>query len=279
MTNKEYKKRKAERQAQNRKMEEAKQTRMNFTRLISIIVVVALVAVVGGLFGTGVIHVSLGGSSFSPPSSTPFGGYEQISASSYATGNNVTIYYFSWYGCPYGATDSWSFYEAVSQYLGVNISSYVSPHYSYSNDVDPNTPGLIFTSFHIKNLYFDPIYVYNQTMTGTVNNVSIAQSDLVQEGLSEINSSVPSAISALEYKYLAVIPISGSNVPSFYGFSLHHVNTNIIVAGAKGAWLFNGPIYSPSILSGLSPQYVLNDLSNINIGGVSAVLHAINSVA
>lgn len=279
MTNKEYKKRKAQRQAQNKELEKVRQSRQNFTKIISVVVVVAVIAVFGGLLGAGVIHVSLGGSSFSPPSSTPFGGYEQISSSSYASGDNLTIYYFSWYGCPYGATDSWSFYEAVSQYLGTNISSYVTPHYSSSTDTDPNTPGLLFTSFHIKNIYFDPIYVYNQTMTGTVNNVPIASSDLVQEGLSEINSSVPSAISALEYKYLAVLPISGTNTPSFYSFSLHHVNTNIIVAGAKGAWLFNGPIYNPSILAGLSPQYVLNNLNNINIGGVSAVLHALKSVS
>ncbi|MCL4420258.1 MAG: DUF929 domain-containing protein [Candidatus Thermoplasmatota archaeon] len=287
MTNKEYKRRKYSKKAENEQKISTIKKKENYKKIISIVVVVAVIASVGGLFGLHIIKFpSLNpGSSFTAPSVTPWGSGEQISDSNF--GSNVHIYYISWYGCPFGATDSWAFYIALNQYLNTNLSArgWVTLHQSVSGDVDGNTPGLLFSSFSYKNVVFTPVYVYNQTMKGYAsNNTSINSAALVSVGLNEINSSVPASVSSLEYKYLYVLPVSGYSMSSFLHFKLPHVNTNIIITGPNGAWLFNGPIYNPSILrqnstTAFSPTYVMNNLSTIPSSAVSSVLSAIKQVS
>ena len=285
MTNKEYKRRKYSRKAENEQKISIVKKKENYKKIISIVVVVAVIASVGGLFGLHIIKFpSLSpGSSFTAPSVTPWGSGEQISNSNF--GSNVHIYYISWYGCPFGATDSWPFYIALNQFLNTNLSAHgwVITHESLNGDVDPNTPGLLFTSFSYKSVVFTPVYVYNQTMTGTPSNGSIS-GGLVSGGLKEINASVPASIASLEYKYLYVLPLSGYSTSSFLHFKLPHVNTNIIITGPNGAWLFNGPIYNPSILrqnstTAFSPTYVMNNLSTIPSHAVSSVLSAIKQIS
>jgi hypothetical protein len=291
MTNKEYKRRKYSRKAENEQKISIVKKKENYKKIISIVVVVAVIASVGGLFGLHIIKfpsLSLG-SSFTAPSVTPWRGSEQISNSNF--GSNIHIYYISWFGCPFGATDSWAFYIALNQYLNTNLSAHgwVITHESLNGDLDPNTPGLLFnTSFSYKNVVFTPVYVYNQTMTGTPtnNNFTIG---LVAEGLKEINATVPASIASLEYKYLYVLPtnislINNHPISSFLHFKLPHVNTNIIITGPNGAWLFNGPIYNPSILrqnstTAFSPTYVMNNLGTIPSSAVSSVLSAIKQVS
>jgi len=286
MTNKDYRRKKVAKQAKNKEISASQQSRARYKKIISIIVAVVLVAVVGSAFALHVIKLpsSSPSPSFVAPSSTPWGSGEQISNSNF--GNNVHIYYISWYGCPLGATDSWAFFLALNSYLATNLSSHgwTSLHTSLNGDIYGNTPGLLFSSFSYKNVVFTPVYVYNQTMTGTVHNVTIPSDKLVSEGLSEINSSVPSSVSSLEYKYLYQLPIAGKSLPSFLQFRLPHVNTNIIITGPNGAWLFNGALYNPSTLrynssTPYTPQYVMSHLSIIDNSAVVSIMNAIKSVA
>ena len=288
MTNKEYKRRKYSRKVKNEQKISIVKKKENYKKIISVIVVVAVIASVGGLFGFHIIKFpSLNSDgSFSAPSVTPWGSGEKISNSNF--GSNVHIYYFSWYGCPFGAADSWPFYIALNQYLNTNLSAHgwVALHESLSGDVYGNTPGLIFNqSFSYKNVVFTPVYVYNQTMTGYAsNNTPIKNTSLVSVGLNEINKSVPASVSSLEYKYLYVLPVTGYQVSSFLHFNLTHVNTNIIITGPNGAWLFNGPIYNPSILrqnstTAFKPTHVINNLRIIPSSAVSSVLSAIKQVS
>jgi hypothetical protein len=279
MSNKNYKINKARRQAEkqeNSKKEIKTKTTKKFFTVLSVIIVVAVVL---SLFGFGVIRLPTYQQPFTAPSTAPWGSGEQISSSSY--GSNITIYYFSWIGCPLGATDSWAFYMAISSYLGNSstINQHISLHTSNAADVYPNTPGLIFSAFHDANVVFDPIYVYNQTMTGTINNQPISTSQLVGAGMYEINASVPANVAQLEYHYMIQVPIQGTTASSFFHFQVPHVNTNIIITGPHGAWIFNGALYNPSVLAGLSPSYVYSHLSSIGIGGVPSVINAFKTVS
>lgn len=288
MTNKEYKRRKYNRKVENEQKISTVKKKESYKKIISIVVVVAIIASVGGLFGLHIIRFPSFSNTktFIAPTTAPWGGGEQISNSNF--GNNVHIYYISWYGCPFGATDSWAFYLALNQYLGTNLSSHgwVKLHHSVSRDVYSNTPGLIFSNFSYKNVIFTATYVYNQTMTGYPNNTTMPgfSNKLVSIGLNEINASVPSSIASLEYKYLYVLPVKGYSVGSFLHFKLPHVNTNIIITGSTGAWLFNGPIYNPNILRSnsstpYSPTYVINNPSIIPSSAVSSVLSAIKQMS
>ena len=277
MSNKSYKAKKAQRQRERQQQEQVSKRNENARKLLKVMPIVIIVVLMVSLFGFGVIHLPAYKTPFSIPSSTVWGGGEQVS-DSYVTGN-LTVYYFSWYGCPYGATDSWAFYEAVSSYTNsTTINNHITLHTSSSTDVYPSTPGMLFSPFVSGNLHFVPVYVYNQTMTGTPNNQPISQSDLVGAGIYEINQSVPASIAQLEYHYMIQVPIQGSSSSSFYNFQVPHVNTNIIVAGPHGAWVFDGPIYNPSVLAGLSPSYVYSHLSSIGIGGVSSIINAFKTV-
>ena len=278
MSNKSYKAKKVQRQRERNNQIQAQKKADNARKLMRYLPIMLIVAFLISLFGLGIVHLPNYKPPFSAPNSTVWGGGEQIS-DSYVTAN-LTVYYFSWYGCPYGATDSWAFYEAISSYTNSTvIDNHITLHTSSSTDTYPNTPGLLFSSFISGDLHFNPVYVYNQTMTGTPNNQPIPNSELVGTGIYEINQSVPSAIAQLEYHYMVQVPVKGTSAASFYSFNLPHVNTNIIIAGPHGAWIFDGPIYNPSVLVGLTPSYVYGHLSSIGIGGVSSIIGAFKSVS
>ena len=208
------------------------------------------------LIVTGVIPIAAfhASNNFSPPSQIPWGKFVQISSGNFGT--QVNIYFISWYGCPIGAADSWSFYLALSN--NGNLSSFVSGHYSFSGDSFPDTPGLIFSPFSAGNVNFHPYYVYNQTM-GSPSNSPINGSKL-SFGMIELKSELPSPIYSIEYSAMETIPTSGFNGESS-GMVNHHVNTNVIITGPNGAWLLNGPLFSPGVLSGLTPSQILTNIS------------------
>ena len=208
------------------------------------------------LLVTGVIPVSAfhTGTNFSPPSQIPWGKFVQVSNENF--GSRINVYYISWYGCPIGAADSWPFYLALSH--DGNLSSFVSGHYSFSGDSFPDTPGLIFRPFSEGNVNFHPYYVYNQTM-GSPSNSPINGSKL-SFGMIELKSELPSPIYSMEYAAMEEVSTSGFNgQPS--GVASGHVNTNVIITGPKGAWLLNGPLFSPGVLSGLTPSQILTNIS------------------
>ena len=209
------------------------------------------------LIVTGVIPIAAfhASNNFSPPSQIPWGKFVQISSGNFGT--QVNIYFISWYGCPIGAADSWSLYLALSHYG--NLSSLISGHYSFSGDSFPDTPGLIFRIFSAGNVNFHPYYVYNQTMSGSPSNSPISGGKL-SFGLNELKSELPSPIYFLEYAAMEKVPTSGFNGQSS-GIANGHVNTNIIITGPNGAWLLNGPLFSPGVLSGFTPSQVLENIS------------------
>ena len=215
---------------------------------------IAVMLLMTGIISVPVFHSASNSSIFSPPSQIPWGKFVQVSNENF--GSHINVYYISWYGCPIGAADSWPFYLALSN--DGNLSPFVSGHYSYSGDSFPNTPGLIFSPFSVGNVHFHPYYVYNQTM-GSPSNSPINGSKL-SFGMIELKSELPSPIYSTEYSAMETIPTSGFNgEPS--GMVNHHVNTNVIITGPNGAWLLNGPLFSPGVLSGLTPSQILTNIS------------------
>ena len=214
------------------------------------------VAVVVLILASGIIpvHLQPSNSGFKPPGEMPWGKFAQVSDKDF--GSTVTVYYISWDGCPIGATDSWEFYLALEHFGNASLT-YPVTHHSLSTDAYPNTPGLLFShSVSFQNVSFIPIYVYNQTMTGTIKNQPI-EGSLLSYGLSVLQSSLPSSVYALEYDIMKTVPTQGFNGQAS-GVANGHINTNVIITGPKGAWALDGPLFSPSELKGQSSSQLLN---------------------
>lgn len=241
----------------------------------SVAVIIAIALVGSGII---LIHIPKDKSQFSPPSTMPWGKFVQVSNKDMSS--EITIYYVSWYGCPIGATDSWAFYLALEHFGNASLT-YPIPHYSLSTDAYPNTPGLIFThSATFSNISFVPIYVYNQTMTGTVSNQPYLGT-LLAYGLSVVKNSTPSSVYSLEYDMMNTVPTQGFNgQPS--GLADGHISTNVIITGPKGAWALIGPLFPSSELEGQSSSQLLNGgaLNNTYIlNGGTAVLSAMEAAS
>ena len=235
----------------------------------AIIIVIVLVG-----YGIIPLHITQHKSQFSPPSTMPWGKFAQVSNKDMS--GEVTVYYVSWYGCPIGATDSWAFYLALEHYGNTSLT-YPVAHYSLSTDAYPNTPGLIFThSVTFSNVSFVPIYVYNQTITGTTNNQPI-QGNLLVYGLSVLKNSMPSGVYALEYDIMETVPTQDFNGQAS-GVANGHINTNVIITGPKGAWALDGPLFSPSELKGLSAPQLLDGGAANNSYITSAETAVLNEI-
>ncbi len=201
---------------------------------------------------------------FNAPASINPDTYYKVSNKDLLSNGSSAIFFVSWYGCPIGATNSWALYYAMNQ--TENISNDVSLH-TATNDIYAYQPGLLFNKDIIfksngNKFTFYPLYLYNESMTGTINNVSIKNSNLVSYGLSKIKSNMPSGVYNLFVKYKSTIA-SGNPL---------HIATTIVITGPKGAYILNAFMYEPSsngiLGSGTyndwsphTPQYVM---SNIN---------------
>ena len=267
--NKRQKQRKEDRISQLK----AKKRRLQLTLFPTMAVLIVIVLIAGGILPIGnPFNNSSHPSSFSPPQVLPWGSFAQISDSNF--GSHVNIYYVSWYGCPFGAADSWGFYLALQHYGNVSMA-YPSTHYSNANDIYPDTPGLIFYQEMItNNLTFTPIYLYNQTMTGTTQNVPITGS-LLSYGLNHTASAMPPLVASFEKDAMTAVPTQGFKGPT--GEVNGHVNTNIIITGPKGAWILNGPLFSPSNLKGDKASTLLTNASSITyfLNAENAILKVI----
>ena len=91
-------------------------------------IIIVIVLVVTGIIP---VHLPKDKSQFSPPSTMPWGKFVQVSNENMSGG--IVVYYISWYGCPIGATDSWSFYLALEHFGNASLT-YPVPHYSLSYD-------------------------------------------------------------------------------------------------------------------------------------------------
>ena len=207
---------------------------------------------------------------FFAPSSISPDKYYKISDHDLLSNGSTGIYFISWLGCPIGATDSWALYYAMNS--TTDIYSHVEYHQAYNQDIYSNAagtvgqPGLLFKGtfsfqYNGKTVTFYPLYMYNQTMTGTVNNGKINGS-LASYGLSLINSTYPSSVAKMFNKYAPDITYD------------NHLETTFIITGPHGAYIFNSFMYDGGALgsgtysetaqnsySPYTPQHVMSGLS------------------
>ncbi len=210
------------------------------------------------------------------PSYLQWGTFTKLSGSSF--GNTTHIYYISWYGCPIGAADSWAFYVALSA-LG-NISAYAAPHYSDPADNPPSLPGLIFSdSFSAGSVRVQAYYIYNEYLNVSTSGVPLNSGNTISVGMAELQSSLPPSIYSLEFSAMEKIPtdgMPGASSPAPSALHLTHVNTNIIITGPHGAWILNGPLYSPAYLAGKNSTALKSSVfSDSTITGAAASVTSI----
>ena len=224
---------------------------------------------------------------FKPPQSISAGTYYKVSDRDLLSNGSSGVYFLSWIGCPIGATNSWAIYYGINS--TENISSHVQLHTADPSDVYSNDttgqPGLLFKgdfsftdSGHKVTFY--PLYIYNETMSGTTANKTITGS-LASYGLSLVNSTYPPAVAAIFNKYASDITYKG------------HLTTTVLITGPHGAYIFNSYMYS--VVSGgvlgsgspdhgnwtpHTPQYVMSHLgtaTNVQ-GGATAFMQHIAKV-
>lgn len=239
-----------------------------------IVIVVGVVLIVTVLYFGGYIpHFHSGNTNqpnFVAPTSITWGSFTEISNQNFAGSGQENIYFVSWIGCPIGASLSWALNYTFSHYQGVtNVRT--EGHYSDPNEAGDaaSLPGLLFMDSFSYNqngikLSFYPVYMYNETLFGYANNnTPIPSSNLVSAGLSVVNSSVPPGISSLVYKYTNLVNVSISPYhPSAFLSTPHHMNTVLVITGDFGTYMLNGPIFSPTSLSGVSYQTLENAQGN-----------------
>ena len=195
--------------------------------LISIILSIVLVLI---------IIIAVIAPYYSEPSSISPEKYIKVNHGDLLKNGSSAIYYISWYGCPVGATDSWPLYYAMNS--SENISSMVTLHRSSPTDLFANNSGLLFNkNITFKNagtkFTFYPLYMYNQTMTGTIHNKSLSSSARISYGLSLINKTFPSSVAKIFNKYSSDISFK------------EHLETTFIITGPHGTYIYNLFMYNP----------------------------------
>jgi hypothetical protein len=237
-----------------------------------VVVVIVIVLIITALYFAGYLphfnSTSNNQPGFTPPTSIPWGSFIEISNKNFAGSGQENIYFITWVGCPIGASISWSLNYALSQYVS---NTYVTPHYSDPNEGSlASLPGLLFSdSFTFthngEKVLFDPVYMYNETLFAYAsNNTPIASSNLISAGMSVVNSSVPSGISSLVYKYTNLVNINNLSpyTPSATLSTPHHMNTVLVITGSFGTYMLNGQLYNPINIKGVLYQDLVNAESN-----------------
>lgn len=232
-----------------------------------VVIVIGVVLIITVLYFAGLLpHLNSTEStqpSFTAPTSISWGKFTEISNENFAGAGQEDIYFITWVGCPIGASISWSLNYTFYHYQGVtNVKT--EGHYSDPNEAGDaaSLPGLLFLdSFSYTNqntgvkVYFHPVYMYNETLYAYAsNNTPIASSNLVSAGLSVVNSSVPSGISSLVYKYTNLVNINNlsPNTPSAFLSTPHHMNTVLVITGSFGTYMLNGELFTPTDIHGIS---------------------------
>ncbi len=254
-----------------------------------VVILIGVVLIVAVLSFSGILTFSnahANTSSFNAPQYDTWGSFEKVSTSDYAPSGSTNIYYVSWIGCPIGAADSWVIYGALSQYS--NVNSYVYTHHSSPNEGSyACIPGLIFDqSFSVKanniNINMDPVYLYNWTLFGEEGNNyklpngtgvqiespnSAQDPTLVNYGLSVAQGKLPSPIYNILKQYETVYPATGTGgspgAVSAELTSVYHLTTIMIITGANGTYIFNGPFFNPPSLDQYSPVHIADNFPKI----------------
>lgn len=260
----------------------------NESKLIYIpFIALALVLVV--FFVLPMIHTNSGNTVTN--AQEPFFQFTKVSDQDYAPSGKVEVYLISWIGCPFGASDSWGLYIALSHYGVFNVT----PNYSDleqvpispQNTIAGKVPGLIFNSFTSNSsVEFHPIYLLGRIFpsnssaslpNGTI--ITYSGSSLVSFELNELQKLAPSWVYNLVYEYQISTPFPGNNVGIAYLGHPPHIASTIIITGPNGTWMMIG--YDQEVnygMPGLLAQYaseynynpqlpsmILQDIKNGNI--------------
>ena len=182
------------------------------------------------------------------PHKEPFFQFAKVSNENYAGNYSVQVYFISWYGCPYGGSDSWGLYIALSNYGQLNVT----PNYSdveavpltQNQTVVGAVPGLIFNSFAPKSIVdFHPIYLLNRIYpNGTAllpNGTMIPWSKILSVELNELKKEVPSWVYNLIYEYQIQLPYENGEPIAELG-NPPHIASTIIITGPRGTWMLIG---------------------------------------
>ena len=206
------------------------------------------------------------------PFEVPLNVFIKVSNQDLAKPGFTCIIFISWYGCPYGATDSWVLYAFLSHYGKIKYEfSYSDPY-----DIYPNTPALIFLHFQPNStIQFKFLYLYNRYLNATASGLKV--SNYVQYGLEEIQKYFPSYYSIIKEYVVDKWAQGGYFQSAAYMGNPPHIPTLIIISGTKGTYLLIGHIISPSLIAGKSPQYLITHLNESYIQtGVKIIEEIIN---
>ncbi|MGP6220682.1 DUF929 family protein [Caldiplasma sukawensis] len=259
-----------------------------------LIVIVGIILIVAVISFSGIIKFpeSSGSGSFTPPDYAEWGTFLKVSDNNYAPSGQMNIYFISWIGCPIGASLSWGLYGAMADYNS-SISNIVYSHLSDPNEGSlANIPGLIFTNSATMNINgmhasFQPIYMYNETLFGEEgsdyslqngNGIALAPDQVVNYGLSVVQSQVPTPIFTIfknyELKYKIVNLGSGDNTSANLT-SVQHLTTMLIITGPSGTFILNGPLINPTSLKSYSLSYL--DSNYASVSEISSEISTIQS--
>ena len=213
--------------------------------------------------------------------SFPFLHFVKVSNQDYASSPNIVdVYLVSWEGCPYGATQSWPLYLALSHYGKINVTPIWSdpeplPSPTGGVSTPMQVPGLLFQTF-IPNgsVHFHFFYMIGRMFT---NNDSISLTNgtivpysgdsIVTLEQQELQKDVPNWVYNLIAKYELNTPFGqypnladAGNPP--------HIATVILITGPNGTWMIIGydqtlnsvaPYYFAT--SGYTPQELYGNIS------------------
>ncbi|BBG25467.1 DUF929 domain-containing protein [Sulfuracidifex tepidarius] len=229
----------------------------------------------------GVLIVALiGFTSFSHPVFSPSSSFSsspapfkffQVNTQNYAGNDSVQVFFISWYGCPYGATDSWALYKTLSQYGNIQAT----PGHSISEPNIPYIPSLWFTSFKPNSsVYFHYLYMYNEYLNATPSGIPInpENGSAVIVGLQEIKDNLSYApwiyniIEQYEVDTPLVSSSSGLNDSIAYSTSAPHIATMIIITGPGGTYALIGyptPAMNPDEIGQNSASAAQNYSENL----------------
>ncbi|BCU71007.1 DUF929 domain-containing protein [Stygiolobus caldivivus] len=227
-----------------------------------------------------------------PSSSLPFMHFQKVSNQDYASSpNTVDVYFISWEGCPYGATQSWPLYLALSHYGTINATpTWSDPEPLPTPSSNPPTsppmpvPSLLFNSFTPNgSVHFHFFYMIGRMFTNN-NSISLPNGTIIPySGNSivtleqqELQKDVPSWVYNLIAKYELNTPFGqfpnladAGNPP--------HIATALIITGPKGTWMIIG--YDQSVgyaaayylaTSGFTPQELYSNVTKGQLPNVTS---------
>ncbi len=229
--------------------------------LYTIIAVVIVVVVIVSAFEIPALE--------KPKQTLPLSEYYKVSSSDLLNNSQNAIYFISWYGCPIGADNSWVLYSLINGTR--NISSDVVLHKSIAD-----TPGLLFLnnssgsamgemgetipfSYGGVPFNFTSLYVYNQTLTGSITNQPIANNDRISFGLNFLQSNLPNSVYQVAKKWETQVNEVNQSQP--IAQLSGHLVTMLILTGPDGTYVHFWFMY-PSLSSSVLPSTVYSHLSS-----------------